>query len=206
MRHRNRGRKFGRKSGPRAALERSIVQSLFTHGRIETTFARAKEFRSPAEKLITLARRGNAAKERGDTPGFLHCYRRAVAALGGSTYANQIAKQLFEEIAPQFRDRPGGYTRVVRHARGRLGDNAPVAIFELVGYTPAAPETEEGAPGEAAEKPAGEDEGAGEKAADAGKAAAPKGGGHRHGGHAHGGPKPSGRKGSTHNPAHQKKG
>lgn len=153
MRHRKSGRKFGRKSGPRRALERSVVQALFSHGRIVTTLARAKEFRSPAEKLITLARRGNAARERGDRPAFLHCYRRAVAALGGNRLANSLAKRLFEEIAPQFRDRSGGYTRVVREWRGRLGDNAPRAVFELVGYTPASPE-------EAAAPSEGEDPGA----------------------------------------------
>lgn len=155
MRHRKTGRKFGRKSGPRRALERSIVQSLFLHGRIETTLAKAKEFRSPAEKLITLARRGVAARERGDGKGFLHCYRRAIAELGGNRIANRIAKQLFEEIAPQFRDRNGGYTRVIRHWKGRLGDNAPRAIFELVGYTPAAAEEPEG--GEAGEPGGDED-------------------------------------------------
>lgn len=149
MRHRKSGRKFGRKSGPRRALERSIVQSLFTHGRIVTTLARAKEFRSPAEKLITLARRGNVAREKGDKAGFLHCYRQAVATLGGNRIANRLAKQLFDEIAPQFRDRNGGYTRVIREWRGRLGDNAPVAVFELVGYTPAAAAPGEDAGGEA---------------------------------------------------------
>ena len=161
MRHRKSGRKFGRKSGPRRALERAVVQSLFRHGRITTTLARAKEFRSPAEKLITLARRGNAAKERGDGAGYLHCYRMAIAALGGNRTAQSLAKQLFEEIAPQFRDRNGGYTRVVREWRGRLGDNAPQAVFELVGYTPAAPAGEEPAEdgkaeegGKAAGKPA----------------------------------------------------
>jgi len=154
MRHRNSGRKLGRKSGPRKALERAIVQALFRHGRIVTTFARAKEFRSPAEKLITLARRGNAAKEGGDRPAYLHCFRQAVATLGGNRTANALAKQLFEEIAPQFRDREGGYTRVVRHWRGRLGDNAPRAVFELVGYAPSAPAEEEAGEG-AAEGDAG---------------------------------------------------
>ncbi len=139
MRHRKSGRKFGRKSGPRLALERSIVISLLTHGRIVTTLPRAKEYRSSVEKLITLARRGNAAREAGDAAGWLHCYRRAVAALGGSRAGESVAKSLFEEIAPQFRDRNGGYTRVMQHWRGRLGDNAPQAVFELVGYTPAAP-------------------------------------------------------------------
>jgi large subunit ribosomal protein L17 len=170
MRHRKRGRKFGRKTGPRRALERGIVQALFSHGRITTTLARAKEFRAPAEKLITLARRGNAAKERGDQAGFLHCYRRAVAALGGNRIANRLSRQLFDEIAPQFRDRSGGYTRVVRHWRGRLGDNAPQAVFELVGYTPAAAEEAEVPAGDEAAKVA--EGGAG----DAGKesAAAPE--------------------------------
>ncbi|MCK6479887.1 MAG: 50S ribosomal protein L17 [Planctomycetaceae bacterium] len=145
MRHRKSGRKFGRKSGPRLALERGIVQSLFTHGRIETTLAKAKEFRSPAEKLITLARRGVAARERGDAAAHLHCFRMAVATLGGNRTAHTLARRLFDEIAPQFRDRTGGYTRVIRHFKGRLGDNAPRAIFELVGYTPASAEPEGGA-------------------------------------------------------------
>jgi large subunit ribosomal protein L17 len=160
MRHRKSGRKFGRKSGPRLALERGIVQSLFTHGRIETTLAKAKEFRSPAEKLITLARRGVAARERGDAAGHLHCFRMAIATLGGNRTAHTLARRLFEEIAPQFRDRTGGYTRVIRHFKGRLGDNAPRAIFELVGYTPAS----------------GEPEGGEEAGADAGAKAGDKGG------------------------------
>ena len=103
-----------------------------------------------------------AAKERGDKAGWMHCYRQAVSWLGGNRSANALAKRLFEEIAPQFRDRNGGYTRVVRHWKGRLGDNAPQAIFELVGYTPAVPEEApaEGVEGEPDETPA----------ADAGKA------------------------------------
>jgi large subunit ribosomal protein L17 len=168
MRHRKSGRKFGRKAAPRRALERGIVQSLFQHGRIVTTLAKAKEFRSPAEKLITLARRGNTAKERGDVPAFLHCYRQAVAELGGNQQANRVTKQLFEEIAPQFRDRNGGYTRVIRHWKCRLGDAAPQAVFELVGYTPSRPEAEEGTPAEGAPE--------GEAAEASGAAEAPKAG------------------------------
>jgi large subunit ribosomal protein L17 len=164
MRHRKSGRKFGRKTGPRRALERGVVQGLFEHGRIITTLARAKEFRSPAEKLITLARRGNAARERDDKAGFLHCYRQAIAELGGNKQAQRLAKQLFDDIAPQFRDRSGGYTRVVRHWRGRLGDNAPQAVFELVGYQPTAP-AEETTAAESAEKPGDAPESAGKAAA-----------------------------------------
>ena len=156
MRHRKSGRKFGRKAAPRRALERGIVQSLFQHGRIVTT---------PAEKLITLARRGNTAKERGDVPGFLHCYRQAVAELGGNRQANAVTRQLFEEIAPQFRDRNGGYTRVIRHWKVRLGDAAPQAVFELVGYTPAQPEPAEGDGGEGAATEAAAPEAGGEEAA-----------------------------------------
>lgn len=181
MRHRKSGRKFGRKAAPRRALERGIVQSLFQHGRIVTTLAKAKEFRSPAEKLITLARRGNTAKERGDVPAFLHCYRQAVAELGGNQQANRITKQLFEEIAPQFRDRNGGYTRVIRHWKCRLGDAAPQAVFELVGYTPAQAEPEEGAApeavvteGEGASKPAAK--GAAKPAGKSGKKSGKPGG------------------------------
>lgn len=170
MRHRKSGRKFGRKAAPRRALERGIVQSLFQHGRIVTTLAKAKEFRSPAEKLITLARRGNTAKERGDKPAFLHCYRQAVAELGGNRQANVITKQLFEEIAPQFRDRNGGYTRVIRHWKCRLGDAAPQAVFELVGYTPSQPEAEGTDAAAVGETPAADDA-AGTEAAAAGKPA-----------------------------------
>ena len=172
MRHRKSGRKLGRKTGPRRALERGIVSGLFQHGRIVTTLARAKEFRPSAEKLITLARRGNVARDRGDRPAFLHCFRMAVAALGGNRQANRLARQLFDDIAPQFRDRSGGYTRVVRHWKGRLGDAAPRAVFELVGYTPAAPEPAEGeAKGEAG---AGAEDAAAD-AGDAGKAPGKKG-------------------------------
>jgi large subunit ribosomal protein L17 len=135
MRHRKAGKKLGRKSGPRAALRRSIMNSLFEHGRIVTTTAKAAAFRGDAEKLITLARRGNAAKERGDKGAWMHAFRRAVSTLGGNRLAETNTRRLFDEIAPSFRDRNGGYTRVVKHWKVRLGDNAPQVIFELVGYT-----------------------------------------------------------------------
>jgi large subunit ribosomal protein L17 len=165
MRHRKTGRKLGRKSGPRLALRRSIVNSLFENGRIITTPAKARTFRVHAEKLITLARRGNAAKERGDHAAWLHAFRRAIAALGGTRYAEASARRLFGDIAPQFRDRNGGYTRILRHWKVRLGDSAPQVIFELVGYT--APSAE-GAPGDAAAAPAA-------PAGDGGEARAGKG-------------------------------
>ena len=130
MRHRKRGRKFGRKTDPRRALRRDVVNSLFRHGRITTTLARAKEFRSYAEKMITIAKRGAAARAAGDTVTALNAYRRLLSELHDET---MVAK-LIEEIAPPFADRPGGYTRLLRHAKGRLGDNAPTALFELLTY------------------------------------------------------------------------
>ncbi len=119
MRHRKRGRKLGRKSEHRIALKRNILKSLFEHGRIVTTLAKAKEYRPHAEKVITLAR------ERS-----LHRIRRAAQILGND---RDIVKKLFDDIGPAFVDRPGGYTRILKLAKPRLGDAAPRAILELVG-------------------------------------------------------------------------
>lgn len=131
MRHRKQGRKLGRNSSHRKALGRNLVSSLFEHGRITTTVEKAKEYRPMAEKMITLAKKRE-----------LHNIRRAVAILQNKT----IVKKLFEEIAPRYLDRPGGYTRIVRLQKNRLGDNASQAIFELVGYElPQASDEEEGA-------------------------------------------------------------
>ncbi len=134
MRHRKRGRKFGRKTDPRRALKRDVVNSLFLHGRITTTLARAKEFRSYAERMITIAKRGAAARAAGDRIAALTVYRRLLSEL----HDESIVVHLIDEIAPRFADRPGGYTRVLRFANGRLGDNAPTALFELVDHEPAA--------------------------------------------------------------------
>jgi large subunit ribosomal protein L17 len=120
MRHRRAGRKLGRTTSHRDALRRNIVVSLLRHERITTTLAKAKEFRGAAERLITLAR-DTQPKTR------LHDYRRAISFLQDET----IAKKLFTEIAPRFAGRPGGYTRVVRLAKNRLGDDGPRAIWEL---------------------------------------------------------------------------
>jgi large subunit ribosomal protein L17 len=140
VRHLKRGRKLGRKTGPRKALKKLLVNALFTHGRIVTTLPKAKETRPFAEKLITLARKGMVAKDRGEGARFLHCYRRAISELSDKA----VAKKLFTEIAPLMRDRPGGYTRILKDAKPRLGDNGVRAIFELVEFTPpAAPEKAE---------------------------------------------------------------
>lgn len=119
MRHRIKGRKFGRSPEHRLALKRNLLKSLFTHGRVTTTLAKAKEFRSHAEKVITLSR------ERS-----LHRIRRVAQLLGND---KAVVHKLFDEIGPQFTDRPGGYTRILKLSKPRLGDAAPRAILELVG-------------------------------------------------------------------------
>ncbi len=111
-------RKFGRRASGRRALLRGTVTSLFKHGRIETTEIKAKEIRSLAEHLITLAKRGD-----------LHARRLVAAELAEPA----MVQKLFEEIAPKFSDRAGGYTRVLKLGP-RRGDAAPMALIELVGY------------------------------------------------------------------------
>jgi large subunit ribosomal protein L17 len=118
MRHRVHGRKLGRTSAHRKALFRNQLTALFTHERIITTVAKAKELRPIAERMVTIARTGTLSA------------RRKVATMVPD---NDIAKRLFEEIAPRFADRPGGYTRIMRLGR-RHGDNAELAIIEFVDY------------------------------------------------------------------------
>ena len=118
MRHRVHGRKLGRTSAHRKALFRNQLTALFTHERIITTVSKAKELRPIAERMVTLARTGTLAA------------RRRVATM---VQDKEIAQRLFEEIAPRFADRPGGYTRIMRLGR-RRGDNAELAIIEFVDY------------------------------------------------------------------------
>ena len=118
MRHRVHGRKLGRTSSHRKALFRNQLTALFTHERIITTVPKAKELRPIAERMVTMARTGTLAA------------RRRVAAMISD---KGVAKRLFDEIAPRFADRPGGYTRIMRLGR-RHGDNAQLAIIEFVDY------------------------------------------------------------------------
>jgi large subunit ribosomal protein L17 len=122
MRHRVRGRRLGRNTAHRTALKRNLLTSLFAHGRIVTTLAKAKEYRPFAEKLITMAKVKS-----------LHNVRRAARVIQDKT----VLKKLFDEIGPHFADRNGGYTRILKLARPRLGDNGKQAIFELVDFTAA---------------------------------------------------------------------
>ncbi len=118
MRHGKSGRKLGRTSSHRKAMFRNMVTSLFEHERIVTTEQKAKELKPIAEKMITLAKRGD-----------LHARRQALSYM----QSKDVVAKLFDEIQNQFADRQGGYTRIVKTGI-RQGDAAPMAIIELVGY------------------------------------------------------------------------
>jgi large subunit ribosomal protein L17 len=119
MRHRVAGRKFSRHTQHRELMFRNMLVSLLEHERIRTTLAKGKELRSWADKIITLGKKGT-----------LHARRRAFALLRDKT----IVKKLFDEIAPKFKDRAGGYTRVYKLG-WRQGDAAPLSLVELVTFT-----------------------------------------------------------------------
>ena len=118
MRHLNTGRSLSRSPAHRKALLANLAQELFQHKRIRTTLAKAKELRPFAEKLVTTAKKGHLAARR----NVLRYLSR-----------KSVVKSLFEEIAVKFADRNGGYTRIIK-LDSRVGDNAPMAIIELVGY------------------------------------------------------------------------
>ena len=124
MRHRKAGRKLGRSTGQRRALYRNMITQLFLHGRITTTEAKAKAIRGHAERLITIAKRSNSA---GEPARQVHARRLAAARLNGS----EVVRKLFDEIAPRYEERPGGYTRILKLGR-RQGDGARIALIELV--------------------------------------------------------------------------
>ncbi len=118
MRHRVAGRKLSRHTQHRELMFRNMVVSLLQYERIKTTLAKGKQLRSWADKIITLGKKGT-----------LHARRQAFALLRNEG----IVKKLFDEIAPKFKDREGGYTRVYRLG-WRQGDGAPLSLVELVTY------------------------------------------------------------------------
>jgi large subunit ribosomal protein L17 len=120
MRHNQRGRHLSRTAPHRKMLARNLVTALFEHERIETTVIKAKETRSLAEKLITYAKRGD-----------LHARRMAARKVNDPA----VLQKLFEEIGPRYSERPGGYTRILRLSGARRGDNAEMALLELVDNT-----------------------------------------------------------------------
>ena len=109
-------RKLGRRTEHRKTMLRNQVTSLLEHGKIETTVTRAKETQRMAEKMITLGKKGD-----------LHARRQALAYI----YSEDVVKKLFDEIAPEYADRNGGYTRVLKLGP-RRGDSSEMAILELV--------------------------------------------------------------------------
>jgi len=116
MRHGNSGRKLNRTASHRKALFANMAASLIEHEQIVTTLPKAKELRPIVEKLVTLGKRGN-----------LHARRQAISQIRNET----MAKRLFDEIAPRYADRNGGYLRIMK-AGYRFGDNAPMAVIEFV--------------------------------------------------------------------------
>jgi len=144
MRHRVAHRKLGRITPHRIALLRNLATALFERERIRTTLMKAKELRPFAERLITLAKRGDDR---------LHA-RRLVAR---DIHNPVVVKKLFDEIGARFSERPGGYTRILR-VGARRGDGAEVAIVELIGseYKPAKKEDKKGAESKKAAAPKAE--------------------------------------------------
>jgi large subunit ribosomal protein L17 len=117
MRHMNRGRKLSRTSAHRKALFRNLVLALIKSERIRTTDAKAKDLRHFADRMVTLGKQGD-----------LPARRRAFAFM----QSHEAVKKLFDEIAPRFKERAGGYTRVVKFGY-RRGDSAPLSIVEWTG-------------------------------------------------------------------------
>jgi len=123
MRHKVVGYRLGRTKAARIALRRNLIKQFFTHERIRTTRAKAAAIRGEAEKLITIAR--NSAE--GTDAEKVHAQRLVASRLGD----NRLNQRLFDEIAPRFANRPGGYTRVLKLGP-RMGDQAEMVILELV--------------------------------------------------------------------------
>jgi len=116
MRHKRKGRKLGRTSAHREAMLSNMVVSLFDHEKIKTTEPKSKELRRTAEKLITLAKRGD-----------LHSRRLAAKKV----HDKEVLKKLFDDIGPRYTDRNGGYTRITKLGV-RFGDGASMSVIELV--------------------------------------------------------------------------
>jgi len=122
MRHRNSGRKLNRTASHRKAMFANMAAALIEHEQIVTTLPKAKDLRPIIEKLVTLAKRGD-----------LHARRQAISAIRSLAGV----KKLFETIGPRYKERAGGYTRVLK-AGFRHGDSAPVAVIEFVDRDPEA--------------------------------------------------------------------
>ncbi len=127
MRHRVAGRKLTRDTQHRSALRRNMVRALLINGRISTTHAKAKAIRPYVEKLVTRAKKA-AQLATTDRAAYVH----QVRLLAREVPDRKLLSLLVDVIGPMVKDRPGGYTRILREARNSLGDNAPRALFEFV--------------------------------------------------------------------------
>lgn len=129
MRHKVAGRQLSRNTAHRKALRRNMAASLFQHGAIRTTVPKAKELKPFVERLITIARTGT-----------LHARRQVISLMGDRLMADNkeeimdktVVQKLFDEIAPRYTDRPGGYTRIIKLSVRRIGDAAPTCLLQLV--------------------------------------------------------------------------
>jgi large subunit ribosomal protein L17 len=132
MRHANAHRKLNRKHEHRRAMFANMTKALIKHEQIVTTLPKAKDLRPIVEKLVTLGKRGD-----------LHARRQAIAQIGDI----RLVKKLFEVLGPRYRERNGGYTRVLK-AGFRYGDSAPIGVIEFVDREPAAKGMHSGEPAE----------------------------------------------------------
>jgi len=148
MRHGKFGRTLGRHTNHQIALRRNLAIALFTHGQITTTIPKAKSVKPFVEKLISAAKRGDLASRRRvikmlgrdqimmqdeEAEGVERNMYGEIRTRGGRRQAPRIVKHLFEEIAPRYTDRDGGYTRIIRLARHRIGDGSDLCVLQLVG-------------------------------------------------------------------------
>jgi large subunit ribosomal protein L17 len=125
-----RGRQLSRDTEHRKALRRNLCQSLFEHGKVRTTLPKAKEVQAMAEKLITLARSGT-----------LNARRRVISILQDRRLVDEeqeftgksVIQKLFDEVAPNFADRSGGYTRIIKLPEWRIGDGGDLVLLQLIG-------------------------------------------------------------------------
>ena len=139
MRHKVKGRGLGRDSAHRKALRKNLIADLICHEQILTTEAKARMIRPEAEKMITLAKRGLVKAETNPADG-VYARRLAVSRLSryrsvtdefGNSEEIDVVQKLFDEVAPRYSDRPGGYTRIIKLGK-RSGDNADMAMLMLI--------------------------------------------------------------------------
>ncbi|NBC10898.1 MAG: 50S ribosomal protein L17 [Planctomycetes bacterium] len=148
MRHGKYGRTLGRHTNHQIALRRNLAIALFTHGQITTTIPKAKSVKPFVERIISAAKQGDLASRRRvikmlgrdqimmqdeEAEGVDRNMYGEIRSRGGRRQAPRVVKHLFEEIAPRYTDRDGGYTRIIRLARHRIGDGSDLCVLQLVG-------------------------------------------------------------------------